>query len=81
MFDNLDGDLVDLVEQVYGRYVDAVALDYVNEVIGGGITAQGDVCIVDTVFCKNAAHLLKVKTRLCYLYTQLQHTFLEHYRE
>ena len=65
---DLDGYLVNLVEQVYGRYVDTVALDDVNEVIGSGVTAQGDVSIVDAILGQNAADLLQVKTRLSSLY-------------
>ncbi len=48
MYD-LDGDLVDLIQDVDCRNVDAIALNDVNQLICCGITAESNVCIVDAV--------------------------------
>ena len=56
----LNGDLVNLVEEVDGRYENPVALDDVDDIIGSGVTAEGDVGIVDAILGQNAADLLQI---------------------
>ncbi len=45
----LNGNLINLVEDIDGRDVHAVALDNVNQIVFGGVIAQADVGIVDAI--------------------------------
>ena len=66
----LNGNLVNLVEEVYGGYVYPVALDNVDDVIGRGITTEGDVGIVDTVLCQDTPDHLQIQSGLYRLHTE-----------
>ena len=57
----LDGDLIDLVEAVDARYVDAVALDHVDQVVDGRIAAHNDVGVVNAILAENGLDCVQVE--------------------
>jgi hypothetical protein len=57
---HLDGDLVDLVEQVDARDVGPVALDDVDQVVGRGVVSQRDVGVVNLILGQNRLDLKKI---------------------
>jgi len=44
-----DGDLIDLVEHINARDIEAVAFNDIDEIISGGIATKGDICVGDLV--------------------------------
>ena len=49
MISHLNGDLIDLVEDVDAWNVNAIALDHVNQIIYGRVAAESDIDVVDFV--------------------------------
>ena len=54
---NLDRTLINFVEEIDARDVCSVALDDVDEIVGGGVVSQRDVGIVDLVLRQNRLNL------------------------
>ena len=54
---NLDRNLINFVEEIDARDVCSVALDDVDEIVGGGVVSQRDVGIVDLVLRQNRLNL------------------------
>ena len=57
----LDGDLVNLVENVDAGDIDAVGLDHVDELVRVGVLAQDNVGVVDAVLSANGLDLLVIE--------------------
>ena len=57
IFFYLDGDLIDLVQQVDAGDVGPVSLDDIDEVVGRGVVPQCDVSVVDLVLGQDRFHL------------------------
>jgi len=60
----LDGDLIDLVQQIDAGYVNAVAFDHIDQVVTGGIISQSNVRIVDLVLGQNGLDQIRVQLGL-----------------
>ena len=53
----LNRNLINFVEEIDARDVCSVALDDVDEIVGGGVVSQRDVGIVDLVLRQNRLNL------------------------
>jgi hypothetical protein len=62
-----DRNLIDLIQAVYARYVYAVALDNVDEVVNGRVAPQYQVGVVYLVFAQDRAHRFQVELSLGHL--------------
>lgn len=60
----LDADLIDFVEQVDARDIDAVPLDDVDQVVGRRVVPQRDVGVVHLVLGQNGLHGVQVELGL-----------------
>ncbi len=57
----LNGDLINLVDNIYARHVDAIALYHVNQIICCSIKPQRNICIVDLIFTTDCLDCLKIQ--------------------
>lgn len=57
----LDTDLINLVQQIDARDVNAIALDHIDQIVRGGVEAQRDVRIVNLVLGQNGLDRVQIQ--------------------
>ena len=59
--ENLNGDLVDLVENVDARHKHTIALNDVNQIVDGCVKSHSHIRIVDFVFAQNRLDQIQIQ--------------------
>ena len=61
---HLNGYLINFIENVDARNINAISFDDVNQFLGGGIMSQGHISVADSVLAKYGFHSVNVQLRL-----------------